>query len=319
MDGVFLAAESRAKAEIPGEMTRGFFVDEGASSPKNQEELTMKLSLQNDEASGHRWIYAVGGGDRDPVGIRRAVEHARATFGSEVRAIVIAYASEHPESYLESFSTQLSQESVAVPDSLLRGPTDEAGIADAARRIRQATLICLSGGDQNVAMQFFRIPALREALHERYRAGAPFIATSAGTALLTRQMMTGDGAQTADGLGLLDGFVLEQHFVTCDREPRVVELLRTTDVEWVIGPDEDAMLEIRDEALAEVIGRQYVFIFEKRPKGIERYALSPGDRLDLKTREPLLREGERITREPALSTPLTRRTSGSGRSEAAGW
>lgn len=293
-------------------MTQGFLVDGGPCAPEN--EKMERVTNGPAGASPNRWIYAVGGGDRPQEGLRRAVAQARAAFGPAVRALVIAYASEHPETYEHSFGEQLRLEGVPPPDALLRGPACPDGIADAARRIREAHLICLSGGDQNVAMESFRIPELREALIGRYQAGAPLIATSAGAAMLSRRMLTGEGAATGEGLGLLEGLVMEQHFVTCGRAPRVVELLSSGTVDLVVGPDEDAMLEIRDERHAEVIGEHYVFLFERRESGIHWSALSPGETLDLAARGRA-----RTGWDSSQAAALTRRTRGAMRDEADGW
>lgn len=258
-----------------------------------------------------RWIYAVGGGNRPQEGFKRAARIARQTGGADVRAVVIGYASGQPEVYFESFSKQLRDEGISQIDGLLQGPTDPAGIDAAIAKIESAQLICFTGGDQNDAMKYFREPAIRKALHARYRAGVPFITTSAGTALLSERMLTGlKDDPVADGLGFVDNFVMEQHYVVKQkmREARVEKLVRETTVDHVVAIDEDAMLEIKNEEFAEVIGPQQVVIFSESPKSaVYRYSLWEGDKLNLKSWLPTLVSDGATCNQALKSDPLVRR------------
>ncbi len=166
---------------------------------------------------------------------------------------------------------------------------DRAG-ADAdsiVHRLDDATGIWFSGGDQNRLAAALRGSRLEAAIHARYAAGAVIGGTSAGAAVMTSLMLTGDerrrgGARlspdstqanitidrdnvvTTPGLGLLPGAIVDQHFVRRRRQNRLLSLVLENPSLLGVGIDESTALVVRPDGAWEIIGGSVALIFDAR-------------------------------------------------------
>ena len=101
----------------------------------------------------------------------------------------------------------------------------------ARETIEAADLIWMPGGDQNRLMAALQKADLVNAIRDRHRKGATVGGTSAGAAVQSGVMITGEapldtirrGATvTADGLDLWPGVIVDQHFVRRQRFQRLL-------------------------------------------------------------------------------------------------
>lgn len=102
----------------------------------------------------------------------------------------------------------------------------------AARAIlREATLIWMPGGSQTRFMEKIEGTGLAEFIIERHRAGAVVGGTSAGAAVLSAEMITGEADLKSlksgttvlkKGLGLLRDVIVDQHFLQRQRGNRLI-------------------------------------------------------------------------------------------------
>jgi cyanophycinase len=122
-----------------------------------------------------------------------------------------------------------------------------------------------------------------------------FGGTSAGTAIMSPRMITGNGdftvidaarVETRPGLGLLAGTIVDQHFVKRQRQNRLFALVLASPDDLGVGVDEGAALLVEDSRTGTVVGEGAVLLVDGKAEGgalLVRLAW-PGQRVDLVTR-----------------------------------
>jgi len=245
-------------------------------------------------------LVLVGGGDRPREAMSRFVAWAG---GASARILVIPWASAEPkeicEALLEDLKPHGPGETACGPFATLdaqgkAAPLDEGGRTELKARLSRATGIFFTGGDQSRIMDVLADPALLAALRERYAAGVVFGGTSAGTAIMSSTMITGDGDFTVidgekvgvrAGLGLLPGVIVDQHFVKRQRQNRLFGLVLRSPRERGVGIDEGTALLVTGKWKAEVVGSGPVVLVDARaPDQLLVTLARPGQRLDLRRR-----------------------------------
>jgi cyanophycinase len=150
-----------------------------------------------------------------------------------------------------------------------------------------ATGVWLAGGDQNRITAAIKGSRMERKIRERYLAGAVIGGTSAGAAVMTDIMITGDekrpgGARplsdstqawvtidrdnivTTAGIGLMSGAIVDQHFVRRRRNNRLLSLVLEHPEKLGVGVDEATALDVRPDGSWEVLGSSVVVIFDAR-------------------------------------------------------
>jgi len=244
-------------------------------------------------------LVLVGGGDRPPEAMARFVAWAG---GASARILVIPWASGEPKESCEAIFDELRPhspgEATCAPFATLdaqgkAAPLDPAKKADTLDRLSRATGVFFTGGDQARVMDAADGETLA-ALRARYASGVVFGGTSAGTAIMSPTMITGDGDFTVidggkvgarPGLGLLPGVIVDQHFVKRQRENRLFGLVLEHPDERGVGIDEATVLLVTDGRKAEVLGAGLVLLVDARGKDRLLVTLvRPGQRVDLRRR-----------------------------------
>jgi len=163
-------------------------------------------------------------------------------------------------------------------------------------QIKNATGIFFTGGDQVLIMNVLKDQSLVKILRERYTAGVVFGGTSAGTAIMSRKMITGEGdftvidgqkVETTPGLGLLpDQIIVDQHFIKRQRQNRLFGLILQDKMSFGVGIDESTSLLIENNRYAEVSGKSQVMTVGHNKDGSLMIRLfQPGETLDLFSRK----------------------------------
>jgi len=113
--------------------------------------------------------------------------------------------------------------------------------------LKGAKLIYISGGDQNKFMKIVLNTPVCTAIHQAYKRGAVIAGTSAGAAVMSEKMITGDIYKStksdsilyenytdeyssikahsiviAKGLGLVKSLIIDQHFIKRMRMNRLI-------------------------------------------------------------------------------------------------
>ncbi len=242
-------------------------------------------------------LIVVGGGDRPEKAMAKFVAWAG---GEKARVLILSWSAPDPQDYFNYFAKDIwayNPASVTHGVQAAHVPSDRDKLLN---QIADATAIFFTGGDQNKTMDVLEADAqvftgkssLLSILRQAYLDGIAFAGTSAGTAIMSTPMLTGnadllilDGKQvmTRDGLGLLSGVILDQHFLAKGRVLRLMGLVQKHPTKLGLGIDEDTALAIEDGRYAEVIGASQVLAMSAAgPHGqVTVDPLTPGTKYDL--------------------------------------
>lgn len=162
----------------------------------------------------------------------------------------------------------------------------QANTDSVVKLVNGATGIWFVGGDQaRLTAQLLGTAALR-AIHDRYRAGAVIGGTSAGAAVMSDSMLTGNqffpGLPTAvdsgvstqrigrhvieitPGLGFLHDAIVDQHFIRRMRENRLLSVVMERPSFVGVGIDEGTAVRVYPDGHWEVLGRSAAIVIDAR-------------------------------------------------------
>ena len=220
-------------------------------------------------------LIVVGGGTTGPDIVRPTLELAG---GSLAIVAVLPQASALPDAgdgsvkmWLEAGASEAQSVSFDDPK--------------AAAILRRATLIWMPGGDQNRFMKAIAGTGLDDVIRERHRAGVAVGGTSAGAAVIADAMFTGDAdlksltagsTVIAKGLGLWPAALIDQHFLTRQRDNRLISAVFDHPSLVGIGIDESTAVIVRGTSFS-VIGKSNVVVIDARSARVEKAA--PGEHI----------------------------------------
>jgi cyanophycinase len=144
--------------------------------------------------------------------------------------------------------------------------------------LRNAKLIYICGGDQSRFMSVVLNGPVMTALHEAYNKGAVISGTSAGAAVMSKKMITGnqkrhpepdagfvtiesENIEIMEGLGFLTDVIIDQHFIKRQRLNRLVAASIENPDELCVGIDESTAI-IVDGDFATVTGIHQVIVIK---------------------------------------------------------
>lgn len=223
---------------------------------------------------GH--LVVIGGGTR-PASINTLI--ARLAGGAQGRLLIFPQASA-----VAGTGPDLAAEFRALGLGTVIVITADHAAADTDAVLRQtdgATGVYFAGGDQNRLMAVLRGTKLEARLRTLYRDGAVIAGTSAGAAVMSRVMITGDEQRpltkdqdwqtieadnvvTAPGLGLLDDVVVDQHFVRRRRHNRLISLVLEQPALLGVAIDEETATWVKPDRTFEVVGNGPVVVFDAK-------------------------------------------------------
>jgi cyanophycinase len=161
-----------------------------------------------------------------------------------------------------------------------------AGVEGSARGLDSATGIWFSGGDQELVTEALAGTPVMRAMQRRYREGAVVGGTSAGAAIMSDSMITGNQTPPGDttgyygdefptiarhrveivpGLGFLPQAIVDQHFIRRERHNRLLSAVLERPSLLGVGIDESTALEVSPDGRWRVLGESSVVIYDARP------------------------------------------------------
>ena len=149
--------------------------------------------------------------------------------------------------------------------------------AAARQAVESAAFIWFPGGDQNKLMKAFEGTGVPEVIARRYRDGAVVGGTSAGAAVLSAVMLTGDAdlqsitagaTKTAPGLGLWPEAIVDQHHLKRQRQSRLISLVLEHPALVGVGIDERTAVVVSGSRF-DVIGESSVLVIDARRAKVE--------------------------------------------------
>jgi cyanophycinase len=177
--------------------------------------------------------------------------------------------------------------------------------------------IFFSGGVQTRITEAIVDTPVHRKIIELYRAGAVIGGTSAGAAIMSELMITGDEVRKieeghefetiesgniilARGLGLVKRAIIDQHFATRKRHNRLLSVVAMHPELPGVGIDESTAIIVHPDETFEVIGSKNVIVYDaSRAKiiirndkaiairGLTTHILLAGERFDLIKKRPL--------------------------------
>lgn len=148
--------------------------------------------------------------------------------------------------------------------------------------LRNARLIYICGGDQSRFMSVVLNTPVMDAIHQAYKNGSVIAGTSAGAAVMSKIMITGNqkkhegtdagfvtvesgNIETIEGLGLLTDVIIDQHFIKRQRLNRLVAASIENPDQLCIGIDESTAI-IVDGDYVTVTGISQVIVIKNTGK-----------------------------------------------------
>ncbi len=186
---------------------------------------------------------------------------------------VIATASSIPDEVLPDYEAAFSRLGASRVHSLEIRDRQQAVEAEAVRQIEQSGVIFFTGGDQLRLTNVLGGSPVLTAIRERLDNGAVVAGTSAGAAAMPGTMIYNGAAADAlrkgavnmtFGLGLVDGLIIDSHFLERGRFTRLVEVGASNPEHLGVGLGEDAGVIIHPHGILEAIGPGHVILIDSR-------------------------------------------------------
>jgi cyanophycinase len=226
-------------------------------------------------------LFIIGGGNRTDAMMNELIDLAGIRSGGY--AYILPMASSTPDSAI----MWTKEDFDAVGFKKVYGFNFQGGITPPVAQLdslRNAKLIYISGGDQARFMSVVIKTPVMDALHQAYRNGAVIAGTSAGAAVMSKNMITGnqkkhpdtetgfitiesDNVEITEGLGFLTDVIIDQHFIKRQRLNRLVAASIENPDKLCVGIDESTAI-IVDGDFATVTGISQVTVI-KNPRGIK--------------------------------------------------
>ncbi|MFI5256474.1 MAG: cyanophycinase [Gemmatimonadales bacterium] len=256
-------------------------------------------------------LFIVGGGPQPPALVKEFVDLAGGAGHAKI--VVFAMASSDGKASGEEKADDLRKLGAAATNVFVTH--DEANTDSVAKLLDGVTGIWFGGGDQVLLMKALGGTKTERAIHGRYAAGAVVGGTSAGAAVMSAAMITGDerhpggvravkdstesfmtiardNLEMAPGFGLLTNAVVDQHFVRRKRHNRLVSVVLEQPVHLGVGIDESTALIVEPSGRWRVAGESVAIVYDARhatitpdgttlgATGVTMHVLPAGSRYD---------------------------------------
>jgi cyanophycinase len=272
--------------------------------------LTFSFISVLPQDKGH--LVIIGGGDKTKEIMQKIVDLAG---GPKSKIIVIPNASSVPEESGESTVDEfkdlgctnvkyvLFQREAAYSDSLVDILSDATGIF-------------FGGGDQSFLTRDMLGSKLLEKVYEIYNNGGVIGGTSAGAAVMSELMITGNelinkdsssifisiqkgNVEVKEGFGFIKSAFIDQHFIKRKRLNRSISVVLENPELLGIGIDESTCIIVNPDETFEVLGENQVLVFDATKSSnieidkngnigaedLNIHILLSGDKFNLKTKE----------------------------------
>ena len=264
------------------------------------------------ENRGHLMI--IGGGKRPDYMMKKIIELAG---GKDAKIVIIPNASSEPietAEYQKGEFERLGAENV----SFIYADREKADEDSVVGKLDSAKGIFFSGGDQRRLPRDLLSTRLLERIKEIYNNGGVISGTSAGAAVMSKIMITGDeinhpdaktafgtiekdNIKTSEGFGFVNDAIIDQHFIYRKRHNRLISLVLENPELLGIGIDESSSILVYPDHIFEVIGKYQVIVYDAHSSSdiratennllsasdIKMHILANGDKFDIKNKKVL--------------------------------
>lgn len=236
--------------------------------------LLITSVVQAQQANVQGKLIIIGGGSRPDALVERIIQEAGLRSGGYVA--ILPMSSAEPDSSVYYAKQQFLKKQITA----LYGFNFKKGEAISSLRVdsvRNAKLIYITGGDQNRFMEIVRGTEIEKAIHDAYKNGSVISGTSAGAAVMSKHMITGqelkhlkytetfktieaENVELKVGLGLLPTAIIDQHFLIRSRHNRLLSAVIEHPELLCIGIDEATAILVAGKDV-EVLGDSQVLVY----------------------------------------------------------
>lgn len=261
------------------------------------------------QSEGH--LVIIGGGERT----KEIMNKIKSLSSVNQCVLIIPNASSEPE----VTGNRLKEEFKELGFSdiyIFNGKREQANDERYIDKFSKCNVVFFSGGDQNLLTKDLLNTSLLKLIKKIYMNGGIICGTSAGAAVMSKMMITGDEFRNKDssnpfsvievdnivnseGFGFLDDTIIDQHFIKRSRLNRLISLVMENTDKLGIGIDESTAIVVYPDRVFEVVGESQVIIFdaskstnlminEKKKLGghnIVMHVLLPGQKFHLDRKE----------------------------------
>lgn len=230
-------------------------------------------------------LFIVGGGSQSPDLIRHFVDLA----GGPGRARIAILPMATSDAIATGAEKKAQLDSLGAEAFVINVTRLEADRDSVVRKLQGATGIWFPGGDQSLLTAALNGSAALKAIHERYQAGAVVGGTSAGAAVMSDSMITGNqfyagvtgpvdsssyrriarrAIEIVPGFGFLHNAIVDQHFVRRQRANRLFSAVLERPAMLGVGIDEGTVLKVARDGQWIVLGRGAIMVLDARASRI---------------------------------------------------
>ena len=259
---------------------------------------------------GH--LVIIGGGDKPSYIMQKIVDFAG---GPNSKIIVIPNASSDPIGSAEYNVEEFKNLGCTNVDYILFS-REEANDHSLVEKLTGATGIFFSGGDQAFLTRDMLGTKLLDKVYEIYNNGGVISGTSAGAAVMSELMITGNelinkdttdifisiqknNVEVREGFGFVKTAFIDQHFIKRKRLNRSISIVLENPALLGIGIDESTCIIVNPDENFEVLGENQVIVFDGSEcseikedkngnlgaKNLRMHILLSGDKFDIKNKE----------------------------------
>lgn len=227
---------------------------------------------KKDHHKGH--LIIIGGGKRPPSIMEKFVE---LSGGSEARIAIIPTASSYYLEVGKEYEQEFLNLGAARAQAFYIRSREEADQDSIIERLKTFSGYFFGGGDQNRLTEYFLESKALQLFHDQYQKGAIFGGTSAGAAIMSSIMITGEGnweipmrdsVVARPGFGFISNAIIDQHFFKRRRFNRLLNTVIQHQTNG-IGIDESTAIWVKPDDEIEVLGASVVIVLQTSRAGFE--------------------------------------------------
>lgn len=236
--------------------------------------LLFLFFLESFFAQPKGYLIIIGGGNRTDEIMTKILELSKA----DSRVLIIPNASSEPLITGERLKKEF--QALGFKDVLVfYGDREKANDEGFIKQFKNCNVVFFSGGDQNLLTRDLLNTSLLELIKSIYKSGGVVSGTSAGAAVMSKIMITGDeyinkdssnpfncieaeNIITSEGFGFIENSIIDQHFIKRKRLNRLISVVLENQDKLGIGIDESTAIVVYPDQTFEVIGESQVIVFD---------------------------------------------------------
>ena len=239
-------------------------------------------------------LFIIGGGNRSPELIQTLI--ATAKLGTSDYIAILPMSGSEPDTSFFYIKADLKPATTNVIANL-NFTKDNVHNSQWLDSLKHAKLIFITGGDQSRFMNIVLHTPVVDAIHYAYNNGATIAGTSAGAAVMSKQMITGNqlagdsvnneafkiihanNLELKEGLGLLTSVIIDQHFIVRSRYNRLITALAMFPKYTCIGIDEATAIIVQGKKVTVTGESQVVVLSDPKNLSVKKKGLIKIDAL----------------------------------------